>query len=258
MRAVRRAFGGWFYNDWHGKNRYTPVDADKRGPAGRGIALAYEHVTNQISAVRDTLPEPNPGFSAKGKLAVLATFDPTRVLYNALVPFVVATLEYFFSETFRILLRYDAGAQKKLREQTRKVELVDLLAVAEADKRVEDVVADWYSFQNIASIQSAFKEWFGIDFRRLLRRRRKVGASIAYLDERLERLISRRHGIVHRFELDGELSREQIDQLLATAVLLIDTLASHLERERHIVIFEPGMHRPRSVVSRPAIRVAEP
>ena len=40
-------------------------------------------------------------------------------------------------------------------------------------------MADWYSFQNIASIHTAFSDWFGIEFWKLLRRRRKIGKRIA-------------------------------------------------------------------------------
>ena len=45
------------------------------------------------------------------KLEPLAQTDPTRVLYNALVPFVLAALEHFFSQAFRILLRYNDKAR---------------------------------------------------------------------------------------------------------------------------------------------------
>lgn len=253
MRAARRSFGGWFYNDWHGRNRYTPVEPDRRTPSGRGIALAHEFVTSQIASVRATLPAPSQGFPTEGKLAVLARLDPTRVLYNALVPFVVATLEHFFSQTFKILLRYDGRAQKRLLEQSRKVDMKDLLAVASKSKRVEDVVAEWYSFQSLGSIQAAFKDWFGIDLRRLLRRRRKIVDRVGFLDETWEQLINRRHDLVHRFEIDRGLSRDQIDRLLASASLLIDTTTDHLERDRGMIIFEPWMHRYDRRVKRHAV-----
>jgi hypothetical protein len=250
IRTARRSFGGWFYNDWHGTNRYTPVEADIRTPQGRGIALAYEFVTTQVRSVRATLPAPSKGFPTEGKLATLARLDPTRVLYNALVPFVVATLEHFFSETFKILVRYDDKAQKKLAEQNRRVDIKDLLAVAGGSKRVEDIVAEGYSFQSLDSIHAAFKDWLGIDIRRLLRRRRKIAGRIAFLDEAWERLIDRRHDLVHRFEIDRGLSREQIDQLLAAALLLIDTITEHLEQDRGVTIFEPWARSIKRVASK--------
>jgi len=37
VRAIRKAFGGTFYNDHFGKNRYTVVQPTKSTPASRGI-----------------------------------------------------------------------------------------------------------------------------------------------------------------------------------------------------------------------------
>jgi hypothetical protein len=103
IRAARQNFGGNFYNDWYGKNRYTKVETDSRDATARGIYLAYEVVTQNIKAVRYALPEPSEGFESLvgTKLEVLATSDPTRVLYNALVPFAVAALEHFLANASR-------------------------------------------------------------------------------------------------------------------------------------------------------------
>jgi hypothetical protein len=92
------------------------------------------------------------------KLEDLARLDPTRVLYNARVPFALASLEHFFSRCFKILLRYDAKAQKKLISQSRKVELEDAIAIRDGARTLEDIVADWYSFQSVSAIHKAFSE----------------------------------------------------------------------------------------------------
>ena len=46
VREARRAFGGSFYNDAYGRNRYTPVARDVTPPAVRGVQrqcnAAYE------------------------------------------------------------------------------------------------------------------------------------------------------------------------------------------------------------------------
>lgn len=234
IRVARRKFGGSFYNDWHGKDRYTPVHQDGRDAPARGIYLAYEVVTHNISAVRFALPEPNEGLEqlVGTKLEALATVDPTRVLYNALVPFAVAALERFFSQTFKILLRYDSTAKKRLEKQTRKVELADVLAIEAKTKTIEDVVADWYSFQNIASIHNAFYEWFGIDFWKLLRQRKKIGKRISLLENRLDQLIKFRHSVVHGLFIDLEMRKQQIQEVLDLALAVIDVFVDHLEKSR--------------------------
>ena len=91
------------------------------------------------------------------------------------------------------------------------------------------MVAEWYSFQNIDSIHKAFNEWFGIDIWNLLRQRRKVGKRIASLEKRLKSLINFRHGIVHRFEVNVDLDRPGIEELIDLSILLIETFVQHVE-----------------------------
>lgn len=178
IRSARAKFRGNFYNDWHGRNRYTRREPDGRDAVSRGIYITYEIICQHISAVRYATPPPTAGLEklAGTKLEALAEIDPTRVLYNALVPFALASLESFFSSCFKILLRYDTKAQEKLRQQSREVDFERRNRRKKCGVRsVEDIVADGYSFQNIKSIHSAFSEWFGIDFWNIIRRRKNWG-----------------------------------------------------------------------------------
>ena len=106
IRLAQARFGGSFYNDCFGRNRYTKVTPDARDAPTRGIYLAYEIVTDNIRAVRFALPEPQKSLErlVGTKLEPLSHADPAHVLYNALVPFAVAALEHFFSRCFKILL----------------------------------------------------------------------------------------------------------------------------------------------------------
>jgi hypothetical protein len=234
VRLVRKQFRGNFYNDWHGRNRYTPADVKDRTPLARGLYIIQEHTIERLKSVRFALPHPVPDMQklAGTKLEPLARADPTRVLYNALVPFSLAALEHFFGQAFRIFLRYDRKAQQCLVAQTRKVEFSDAMALAAHTKSIEDIVADWYSFQNIESIHKAFNEWFGIDIWKLFRQRRKVGKRIGWLETRLKNLIDLRHGVVHRFEINLDLDRPGIEELLDLSVLLIETFVDHVETSR--------------------------
>ena len=105
----------------------------------------------------------------------MSRVDPSRAMYNAMVPFAVAAVEHFFSKSFKILLYYDNKAQKSLEEQSRKVDMQDVLEISSGTKTIEDVIADWYSFQNIQSISAAYKDWFGIDLWKILRQKKKSG-----------------------------------------------------------------------------------
>ena len=122
IRPARGKFGGDFYNDWYGKNSYTCCESDGRDAVARGIYLAYTDISQNISAIQYGTPQPTEGLEnlAGTNLAALAEIDPMRVLYNALVPFAVASLEGFFSRCFKILLRYEPEAEEKSSNRPRK------------------------------------------------------------------------------------------------------------------------------------------
>lgn len=238
IRTGRKKFGGEFVNDWHGKNRYIPIEPDRRDAVARGIYLSYENVMSKISCVKYALPDPTKSLEqlVGTKLQALAITDPVRVLYNALVPFAVAAIEHFFSQSFKILLKYDQKSQEHLRKQSRKIEIPDVILIRDGKKTIEDVVADWYSFQNIASIHAAFNEWFDINFWNLIRQRRKIRKRISFLEKQLNQLIEFRHGLVHRFELNLELRREDLEEIIEFVVALIDVFVDELEKRRGIPI----------------------
>lgn len=242
IRTARKKFGGWFHNDWAGKNRYIQLDPDPRDAVARGIYLSYELVTEKLSSLRYALPEPNAQLEKMvgTPLEPIAAVDPTRVLYNALFPFAVAAIEHFFSQSFKIMLRHDPDAQAKLRSQNKKIEIPDVYAIRDGQKTIEDVVADWYSFQNIGSIHSAFKDWFGMDFQSVIRRRKKVGKTLPVLERRLASLIDFRHGIVHRFAIDHGLRKQDIVDTLDMVQVLIDIFVDELEKRRGVPIRDPN------------------
>lgn len=237
IRSARKKFGGSFINDWYGKNRYTPIEKDLKGPRGRGVFASYQLATSQLNAVKFALPQPSiPSIPDNRLNRLLSRNDPSRVLYNALVPFSIAALEYFFGNSFKILLHYDEKAQKKLKEQSRKIDMQDVWEISSGTKTIEDIIASWYSFQNLQSTSAAFKDWFGIDLWKFLRQRKKVGRRIILLEKQFNSIIQFRHGVVHRFELDLDLSRDEIIEVFDTAVVLIEAFVDFLETDRNIKI----------------------
>lgn len=240
IRTARKAFGGRFLNDCYGVNRYTPIWDDPRTPAGRGIWLLYEEVVDRLEAVSYVLPEEQPAFHDLPKeLAYLRDFDPSRILYNALLPFLLAAIECFFKETFIILLRYDANAKSKIREDRRKIELREVLAISAGERIIEAAIADRYSFQNINQIHNAFDDWLGIDVWKLIRRDRKTERAVRTLEEAVSTLVDHRHDVIHRFTFDPSMDRKALLRFFAAARSLVDLLVSHLETDRDILIHTP-------------------
>jgi hypothetical protein len=238
IRKAKQKYDGIFINDYSGRNKYTPVEDDNRDAPSRGIYLTYNYVIEQISSLKFAIPEPDEQLNSyKGtNLETLSEIDPTRVLYNALVPFAVASLERFFAQTFKILLKYNPESQKKIEKQSKKIELKDVLAIQSGNNSIEDIISSWYSFQNINSIHIAFDEWFGINFWSLIRRRKKVGQKIHSLEKSINKLIEFRHGVIHRFEIDRQLDKKQLIEVFEVVTALIEIFVDYLENNKNMII----------------------
>ncbi len=247
-RKVRSTYGGYFYNDAAGRCRYTVVEKRASSPASRGIYavlarvqselrnLEYALPKEEINAVSTPTGEITPENDEAGILKIVKQADPARVLYNALVPFLVACLEHFFRDTFEILLRYDPAALKRLEGQNKKIAFAEVLGIRRGDMAVERVVSSWYSFQNIDSINKAFDEVLGINVWKFLRRRKRVRDRLPIMRSFLDGLISSRHGVIHHFELDRNLDRKTFLTLLEGTEALIQLAAAEIENRLGITI----------------------
>ena len=233
IRVARRKLGGNFYNDGYGKNRYTPIHKDPRDARCRGIYLTHTWITEDLQKVRFALPEPLGDLErlVGTKLEPLSTVDPTRVLYNALVPFAISGFESFFRQCFVVLLQYEEDLQHRLQEDKGKVTMPDAIGIASGEKTIHDIVADRYSFQNMNSMQSAYKMWLGIDIWKILRKRKKVGRRVVFLDEQIQNILTTRHGIVHRFTVDRELRKDGIEAILDSILVAIEMFVDYLEND---------------------------
>jgi hypothetical protein len=243
VRSIRKAFGGTFYNDHNGHNRYIPVRRQHSTPASRGIYGVLTRVTAELDSLEHALPpevartlvtptgEVTEVDDKTGIFRFIKQHEPNRVIYNALVPFLLAAIEHFFAESFEILLKYDPAARWVLEEDGRKVSFAEALGVAAGKLTVESIASRWYSFQNLDSIQKAFKEPFGIDVWKALRRRKKIRRRLPMLDTSLQNLIGARHGVIHHFSLDRNLDREGLLDLLHLVRELLRLMAKEIERK---------------------------
>jgi len=243
VRRVRKAFGGTFYNDHFGYNRYIVTAKRKSTPASRGIYGVLTLVLSELDSVEYALPPQiahelvtpqgviTDDNDKTGILRFTKRLDPTRVLLNALIAFLVASIEHFFRETFQILVRYDPEARRKIEKQNKKASFAELVSVSRGELTVEEIVSGWYSFQNIDSIQRAFDDALGIDILRLLRRRKKVRGKLPLMHEFLADLIAQRHRVIHHFSFDRDLDRDGFLDLLHSTRVLIQSAADEIERK---------------------------
>jgi hypothetical protein len=249
IRLARKAFGGSFYNDWQGKNRYSPFWEDPRDAASRGIYLTYASASDYISAIIFSISLTNDNFISNEEMANRDEFyefvnkrHPMRIMYNALIPFCVSILENFFGNCFKILLRYDANAERQLSQSNKKIEIEDAIALRDGNLSVETLVSRWYSFQNISSIHKAYSEWLDIDFRKIIRTKRKFGKKIDLMENVITNIIDFRHGVIHRMEIDTSLHREKAIEVFEAVKIIIEEFVFFLESRRGKLIREETVY----------------
>lgn len=236
LRGARKLFGGTIQGDY-GTNRYAPLWDDESTPISRGISAIYSHVKQELSAVQFALPEPSiklpepPEGKADDLIKLTQSMDPSRVLYNGLVPFAVSMFEYFFSQAFQVLIKYDPVALEKRSSHKQKLDFETLLEVERKEATVEHVIARNYTFQNMNQLNKAYKDWLDIDVRKTLYKKKKIGNSIAFLENRISEIIQYRHGIVHHFAIDRSLTKEGYVHILEAIDKAIGEFISFIEKK---------------------------
>lgn len=243
LRGARRSFGGTIKGDY-GTNRYAPLWKDESTPISRGVTAIYERVHQEISSVKFALPEPSIQYpqpaQVDAKMRDFVEFtkslDPSRTIYNGLVPFAVSMFEYFFSRVFRVLITYDDFASKKKQSHNLKVDFATLLEVSNSQRTVEDVIAESYTFQNLNQLNKAYKDWLDIDVRKILYKKSRIGSSVTFLENRISEIIQYRHGVVHHFEIDRSLTKDGYISILDAIEKAIAEFTAFIETKYAVKI----------------------
>lgn len=236
LRGARKLFGGTIQGDY-GTNRYAPLWDDKSTPISRGISSIYSHVQQEISAVKYALPDPSikqqapTGEKIDDFIEFTQSLDPSRVIYNGLVPFAVSMFEYFFSQAFQVLIKYDASALKKRSSHKQRLDFETLLEIENKEITIENIIANNYTFQNLNQLNKAYKDWLDIDVRNILYKKKKIGSSVAFLENRISDIIQYRHGIVHHFSIDRSLTKDGYVHILEAIEKGIGEFISFVEQK---------------------------
>ena len=235
LRGARKLFGGKFYGDY-GINRYIPLGNDNSTPISRGISRFYENILLKIQSIKHSLPEPiikSSHITDKSLREFTEAMDPSRIIYNALIPFNVAIIEYFFSNIFKVLIKYDEYAIENLRKYNKKikVDFLELLELTSKEKTPEDIIMNMYTFQNLNQINQAYKDWLKIDIKKILIKKEKIGNSWKYLFNSLNEIVEIRHKIVHSLELNSKLSKKDYLNSLEIIEKVIVNIVKFLEKK---------------------------
>lgn len=210
---------------------------DKSTPISRGVSSIYSHVQQEISAVKYALPDPSIKQQASTSKKIddfiefTQSLDPSRVIYNGLVPFAVSMFEYFFSQAFQVLIKYDDVALKKRSNHKQKLDFETLLEMENKEITIENVIANNYTFQNLNQLNKAYKDWLDIDVRKILYKKKKIGSSVTFLENRISDIIQYRHGIVHHFSIDRSLTKDGYIHMLEAIEKGIGEFISFIEKK---------------------------
>ncbi len=240
IRTARKAFGGKLDGDY-GKNRYIPLWDDSTTQLSRGVIRTYDRSLEVLETLKFAVPEEivrlpggKDGTGGDARfIELVQQLDPARVVYNGLVPMLVAVLENYYSRLFLVLARCDAGAQTRVREAriSRGLSGDDLLRLASGELRPEAVLAREFSFQNLDILTATFKRWFDLDIKSILGPPRRIQGKTDSLLNSLSRLIEYRHDVVHGLRIDRSLSRDGLVYWIDVAARVIEETTMSLGRK---------------------------
>lgn len=215
IKIGRQQFGGTFYNDWYGTNKYTNLaDYKKFTPLEKGISIIASNsleklsqINNCLNGYRNEMSESLANVKPESMKALLITKDPSIILYNSLMPFLVSVLEYFFSQCFANYIKYNETSRGLLTDEKTKVDISDVISILEKTNSLEQIVTQSYNFQNLDSLNKAFKKYLSIDVRAILSQKKKVDGKIIRILTKIEEILDARHRFVHELDINYDLSK---------------------------------------------------
>lgn len=239
IKKARQIFKGTFYNDWYGTNRYTDInDYQKLSSPERCLTLIFNNLDNKIRSLEFSLKSYKSPFETQlsnitdeSLLNLMKAQDPSIVLFNSMIPFLVSLIEYLFSQSFLILIKYNAYAQNEIKKETFKVSFQDALNIEKGLLSTEELITNSFTFQNMNHTNKAFKKYLNIDILNIFSKRKKIDNKLIRLNVKLEEIIELRHSMIHHFGYDNVINKEEFEKLLNIIKNVIETFLEYLEKE---------------------------
>jgi hypothetical protein len=255
IKKLRKQFGGHFYNDLEGKNRFIKIDTSEfLTPSESGIFQVYEKVKSQLSTLNNAINDhkeldylENNNNAHKDIVKLIKESSPSLALYNSLVPFLISALEHFFRELFVVLAEFDVYGKEEIRKiklkDTREFNTIeDIFNVRSELTKIEREIAKGFNFQNLDRINEVFKRFLKIDIRAIISVQKKVLAKNAFLATELEELIERRHQIIHHFGFSTDTDKAKYIYFLNLTNCIIDTVIEFLEQQKGMRITKNSIY----------------
>ncbi len=255
IRNARRLFGGHFYNDSVGKNKYTVIDkSEYLLPQESGIFQVYERIKSQIYELKDAIEDHKDSIhfdleegTHKDIVALVKSRRPSIALYNSLLPFLVSALEHYFRELFTVLIEFDEVGHSRLQElklkDVKEINTVgDLYKLTNKERKIENLVAKGYNFQNLEVITKTFKDYLNIDIRKILKTQVKIGKKNIWVFDEVDEIIQRRHWMIHHFGFSTDVDKDKYIYFMSLINHAIDLVTSEIETTKGFKIIEHSLY----------------
>lgn len=237
IRIARKQFGGSFYNDWYGTNKYINLDDyPKFSPLEKSISIISNNAIDKLEKLRDCLEGyQNETSEMISKIehdfikSLIKNNDPSIILYNSLIPFLVSVIEYFFSQSFYSFLKYKTSCREIIISEKIKIDISEVLDITHNINSIESIVTKSYNFQNIESINKAYKKYMNIDIRSVLSCKKKVDSKIFRVINKLDEILNARHSFVHELDINYEINKELYFGYLKTMEVIIELMLAEFK-----------------------------
>lgn len=215
IKKVRQQFGGTFYNDWYGTNKYTNLnDYKKFSPLEKGLSIVVNNSLEKLSQIENCLMGYKNEFSEninnieiESLRNLLITKDPSIILYNSLMPFLVSVLEYFYGQCFVQFIKYEENCKTLLIDEKIKIGVSDVVKIINKETSLEQIIMETYNFQNLESINRAYKKYISIDIFSILSKKKKINNKVFRILAKLQEILEARHKFVHELDINYNLTK---------------------------------------------------
>lgn len=205
IKQVKGRFGGHFNSD-EGKNRYLYFNGVERRQAEAGCDLAYYDFRNNIAIVHGFLMIIKNSENKFPIHEITKAYNPVISSINISLPFLISILEEYLRCCYISLLKHSSNKKDIFKKANIQTE--ELIEVAENKSSIEEVISRFKSFQNSELINKNFKEIRSdlsfIDTLKRFHPRRKYY-------EKLNKIIEKRHNLIHRFKMDYDYTMKEFE-----------------------------------------------
>lgn len=245
IRKARQLFRGTFYNDCYGTNTYINLsDFTKFTPLEKGISIISSNSIEKLNQIRNCLAgyqnevsDSLDNINIESLKKILKTKDPSVMLYNSLMPFLVAILEYFYGQCFADFIKYDTNARKLLVNEKLKIGVADVITILQKQNSLEQIITQEYNFQNLDSINKAYKKYLSIDIMSILSKKKTVNRRIIRVLVKIQEILDARHKFVHELGINYDLTRQvYLDYITTVECAILLTVESFEQKGLKIEI----------------------